>query len=270
MSLPPIEPIANPEYDVCLWPVDPACLTEEWAALDPATQYRSLALASATLRRLTAYRVGGCPVTARPCKRSCAADYGRFSYGVEFGWSWTPFVNLEGNWVNACGCTLDCSCGPLCSIDLPGPVTEIVSVDIGGVDYTSQVKVLSNSLIFVGTGDCPFPTCQDLSAAPGQPNTFTVTYHNTYRPDGLGAYAAGVLAMEFAKSCTGKKCRLPRGTTAVVRQGVSIEVAAGSFPDGLTGIEEVDAFIGLWRPADAPTRPSRIWSPGTKFPRIER
>lgn len=61
-----IIPVAAPEYDVCLWPIDPACKTEEWNALNEVDQRRALALASSTLRRLTGYRVGGCPVTIRP------------------------------------------------------------------------------------------------------------------------------------------------------------------------------------------------------------
>ena len=56
----------------CPWPVDPACLGEKWDELDPEVQERATGLASATLRRLTGYRVGGCPVTVRPCKASCA------------------------------------------------------------------------------------------------------------------------------------------------------------------------------------------------------
>ena len=33
----------------------------------PEVQDRAPGLASATLRRLTGYRVGGCPITVRPC-----------------------------------------------------------------------------------------------------------------------------------------------------------------------------------------------------------
>lgn len=261
-----IEPITNPEYDVCIWPVDPACFAADWAGLDESIKLRSLALASATLRRLTGYRVGACPITVRPCKRACAEDYGWFSGGV-----FTPHINSSGNWVNnGCGCQSDCSCGALCEIELPRPVVSLVEVDLGGVDLLSQVKLYGNKVVWIGEGDCPFPNCQDLTKAPGEPDTFTITYMNSYEPDGMGAYAAGVLAMEFARACTGGKCRLPRGTTSVSRQGVNIEIAAGSFPGGVTGIHEVDAYIALWRPEGSPTRPPMIWSPGQRRPRIER
>jgi hypothetical protein len=53
--------------------------------------------------------------------------------------------------------------------------------------------------------------------------------------------------MEFAKACTGdKKCRLPGNVSQIVRQGLSIEVIGGSFPNGLTGIREVDTYTAQW------------------------
>lgn len=270
MSSTPIEPVVDPDYDVCLWPVDPSCLTAEWEALDPAIQKRSLALASATLRRLTGYRVSACPVVVRPCKKSCAEGYGSISYDPYGGSTWVPHINMEGDWVNACGCVSDCSCGPICEVRLPAPVVKVISVDVGGVDITADTKVQGDRLVYTGTGDCPFPSCQNLAAAPGEEATFTVTYMNTYPPDGTAAYAAAILAMEYAKACTTGKCRLPKGTTQVVRQGISIEIASGAFPGGLTGIQEVDAFIALWRPEGSPKQPPRLWSPGLRRPRIER
>lgn len=265
MSITPI----TPDYDECmLWPVDPACLTADWNDLPPAVQARSLALASATLRRLSGYRVGNCPIVVRPCKRSCATQYGYLHHG-SYGPSFTPYINIEGNWVNACGCVSDCSCGQLCEVELPGPVTEVEAIDVGGVEIT-DFTVYGNRVAYTGTDACPFPTCQDLSKAPGEEGTFTITYFNSYRPDALASYAAGILAMEYAKACTGSKaCKLPRGTTSVVRQGVSIEIATGSFPNGMTGIHDVDAWIALWRPEGSPRWQPRVWSPDVQAPRVQ-
>lgn len=139
---------------------------------------------------------------------------------------------------------------------------------VGADDITADCKVQGNKLVWTGTGDCPFPSCQDLSKAPGEDGTFAVTYLNSYPVDGSGAYAAAVLAMEYAKSCQGQACRLPRGTRSVTRQGVSIDIVTGSFPDGMTGIQEVDAYIALWRPEGSPRWQPRIWSPGMKTPRV--
>ena len=94
------------------------------------------ALASATLRRLTGYRVGGCPITVRPCKRGCAdllmtrSYYDMLSMG--YGVSFWPHISGEGLWVNSCGCATDCSCEALCSIKLPAPVGRVDAVKIDG------------------------------------------------------------------------------------------------------------------------------------------
>jgi hypothetical protein len=263
MSITPIVP----EYEECaLWPVDPACLTPDWEALDPAIQARSLALASATLRRLSGYRVTNCPITVRPCKTSCLDGHSYLDYSS----TWMPHISTGGYWVNSCGCTTDCSCTEICSIRLPGPVGRVDEVLVGADDITADVRIAGTDIVYVGTEDCPFPTCQNLSADPGEEGTFAVTYINGYPPDALAAYAAGILAMEYAKACTGSKaCKLPIGTTSVVRQGVSIEIATGSFPNGMTGIREVDAWIALWRPEGSPRWHPRVWSPDLRSPRIQ-
>lgn len=256
MSITPIDPV----YEPCtLWPVDPACLTDDWESLEPSVRERSLALASATLHRLSGYRVTNCPITVRPCKPACGCHAPEpYIYQGQ----WMPHIAAGGRWVNSCGCSnFGCSCTELCAITLPGPIGRVDEVLVGAVDLTAEVKVAGNQLIYTGGGDCPFPSCQDLAADPGEPDTFTVTYINGYAPDSLAAYAAGIMAMEYAKACSGKSCKLPIGTTSVVRQGVSIEIATGSFPNGMTGIREVDAWISLWRPEGSPKRAPRVWSP---------
>lgn len=267
MSITPVTPV----YDECaLWPVDPACLTDDWNALAPEIQKRSLALASATLRRLSGYRVTNCPITVRPCKPSCAAACGPYYSGLYTGPGWQPHVGPDGLWVNTCSHLDDCSCGPLCEVPLPGPIGRVDQVLIGALDVTLDVAITDRGIIYTGAGECPFPTCQDLAAAPGEPNTFTVTYVNGYVPDALAAYAVGILALEYAKACTNAKgCKLPIGTTSVVRQGVSIEIATGSFPNGMTGIREVDAWIALWRPEGSPRWQPRVWSPDRRAPRVQ-
>src|SRR4051794_30552336 len=97
------------EFSGCPWPVDPACLGAEWDALDPEVQERAVALASETLHRLTGYRVGGCPIIVRPCKKGCASGY---LPGYSKAWM-TPHVTTQGMWINSCGCNTDCSCTQL-------------------------------------------------------------------------------------------------------------------------------------------------------------
>jgi hypothetical protein len=251
----------------CEWPVDETCLPEEWDGLDPAVQERSLALASNTLRRLTGYRVGGCPITVRPCRQSCmyVLPFGRpYPYG---SYSWfSPRIDSTGAWVNGCGCGPACSCTALCVVRLPGPVGLVEEVKVDGtVVDPSNYKMYGTDLTWVGGGDCGWPTCQNLTLPDTEPDTFAVTYLNSYPVDGLGAYAAGVLAWEYALACTAGVCRLPVGVTAMTRQGVTYEIESGAFPNGFTGIREVDAYIALWNPKGI-QRESMVWSPD--MPRV--
>jgi hypothetical protein len=259
------EPIPAPA--VCPWPIDDTCLPPEWDTLDEPTKDRSIAFASATLHRLTGYRVGGCPVTVRPCRSSCTDTSVLPSYWY-YGGHFLPHIAAGGVWVNSCGCTTDCSCEELCEVSLPPPVGEVQEVVVDGTLITDYV-VSGNKVTWVGDGECPWPTCQDLTLPDTEVGTFSITYLNSWPVDGLGAYAAGILAGEFAKACTGTKCRLPANVTTVSRQGITYDVAAGTFPNGTTGIREVDAFIGMWNPS-ALRQQTRVWSPDLRTPRVVR
>lgn len=264
--------ISIPGYAGCPWPVDPACMTEEWEALDPSVQERSLALASSTLHRLTGYRVGGCPVTVRPCKRSCTD----FNYSASYlnmqgygGSGFNPHIAESGAWVNSCGCHTDCACESVCEIALPGPVGEVQQVKLDGVVLDPfQYRVDGNSVVWVDQAmECPWPACQDMTLPDSEEGTFSITYLNSFPVDALGAYAVGILAMEYAKACTSGKCKLPTGVTSIVRQGVSYDIASGAFPNGLTGLREVDAFIAIWNPGRL-RQATGVWFPGKRAPRV--
>lgn len=246
----------------CDWPLDPGCLTPEWDATPPEVQERAAGLAVASLRRLSGYRVGGCPIVVRPCVLGC------WDISLYRSRGWGPAQLADGSWVNTCGCTTECSCTALCQVRLAGPVGPVSWVKVDGVEIPdTDYRVDGDRLVWLGDGDCPWPVCQDMTADDTQPNTFAVKYLNAHAPDNLAAYAAGVLAMEFAKACTGGKCRLPANVTSVTRQGVSFEIAAGTFPGGVTGLREVDAWIGLWNP-DHLRQSTRVWWPGKREPRV--
>jgi hypothetical protein len=247
------------------WPLDPGCLGADWDALDPAVQERAGALAVATLHRLSGYRVGGCPVTVRPCTKACLTSYAVST----FYRGWGPAQLPDGTWVNTCGCIgTDCSCVALCEVTLAAPVGPIswVKVD-GNVVLPTNYRVDGNRLLWIGAGDCPWPICQDMTAGDDKPDTFAVRYLNGYAPDAMASWAAGVMAMEFAKACVGGKCRLPANVVAVSRAGISYTVAAGSFPDGFTGIHEVDAWISLWNPHPI-RQQAKVWSPDLRRARV--
>ena len=59
-----------PDYTGCPWPIDPGLPRRRLGPLDPRCRTGRWRSPAATLRRLTGYRVGGCPVTVRPCTQT--------------------------------------------------------------------------------------------------------------------------------------------------------------------------------------------------------
>lgn len=241
-----------PEYSGCPWPADPACFNDEWQAMDQSVRDRALALASSTLHRLTGRRVTNCPVTVYPGATGSAC-FVPFT-GFNPAWPITPGMNMQGQWVNNCGPTPS---NPRVSVRLPRPVGRVDEVRVLGVVVPPEDYQImdGNLLVYIGSGE-GWPVTGEIT-------DFAVTYINGYPPDSLAAYAVAVLAMEFAKACSGaRNCRLPTGVVSIVRQGVAMEIASGLFPGGTTGIREVDTFIGLWNPRSQ--EPSSIVIPGVR------
>lgn len=262
-----VNPLSGPvpQPTECLWPVDPACLSDAWEGYSESVRLRARRLASQTLRMLTAHRVGVCPITVRPVasRGQCyIPTYDGLYNGIG---AFVPGINTSGHWVNRVNLPITSGC----EVALPGPVGRLDEVRIDGVVQTlSNFRIDNGSiLVWQGGGDCPIPTTQDLSLPTTEPGTFSVTYLNGYPVDAGGAHAAGVLAAEYAKACSGGKCRLPVGVTAIVRQGVAMEIQAGNFPGGFTGIREVDAYIAAWNPNALKMAPT-VWSPDRTQHRI--
>ena len=243
-------PEQTPPASGCIWPVDPACGGEFWTALEEDAQIRAASLATATLRRLTAYRVGGCPVTIRP-----QPSRGRCFLPGLIG-TWNPALRQHGTW-------LDVGTSEPWEVLLPPPVGRLDEVKVDGTPLDlADVRIDDgHRLVWQGDGPVPWPSNQDQRLPLTEPGTWSVTYLNAYPVDSLGACAHTILAVEFAKAAAAdKRCRLPAGVTAITRQGVSMEIVSGAFPDGLTGIKEVDSYTALWNPRGR-THPTRIWSP---------
>lgn len=224
--------------ETCGWKFDLSCCDWSEVAADPDVAQRAMNLAVATLRMLTGFRVGGCPVTVRPCAPNCGCGRGGFN----------PHIGVSGKWVNSCGhMGRGCGCGVVSRIVLPGPVGRVDSVVQDGVELTEGVDYLVYDTGLVRVGGT-WPHCQDLTVPAGEEGTLTVTYLNAYVPDYGAAVAGGILACEYAKACQGKDCRLPRSVRSITRQGISMEMPAESFEGGLTGIREVDSWIKAWNP----------------------
>lgn len=231
------------------WTPDYAC-DDQWVNYDVALQERATDLAWASLRHLTAGRLGHCSVRIRPCRTDCMG-------GIT---AYEPHIR-GGEWYNA-ACSAHgsrCSCSALSEVFLPGEVAQIDAVYQDGLVANTEYR-LDDRRVLVALGDRTWPTCQDMSVDFDAVGAFTVDYVPGIKPTGAGLWAAGVLASEFAKACSGGKCRLPSSVTSVARQGVSMEFTEGFFANGQTGIREVDAYVLSVNPNHHKV-PPRVWSP---------
>lgn len=259
-------PAALPSFDGCVWPIDPACLTDEWDSYEDVVRQRSVTLASAALTRLTGGRVGDCPIRVRPDvqRGSCGllATPAALSLGLPGYWNAGLYFTPLPLW----------SAGDPRDLDLPAPAYSVSEVNVDGTilptaDYQLHSVKGAPVLRYTGTDLDGWPVTQDWDAGDADDGWFSVTYLNTAPVDSQGAHAAGLLALEFAKACSGdKSCKLPKNTATVVRTGISIEILTGVFPDGQTGVREVDAYTSLWtRNGRAP---ASLFDPGAPAHRV--
>jgi hypothetical protein len=213
---------------------------------DPYMVDRAEILAGQTLRMLTVNRLGGEPITVMPCARTCASP--RFSTTMFFH----PVLLESGAYAN-CFCGSDCRCSRADAVILTAPVGRIDEVKVDDVILAPTAYQLEDGNRLVRLDGGGWPPC----AGP----KFTVTYLNGHEVDELGEYVGGLLALEYLNAMTAnKKCRLPANVTTVSRQGISMELSTGMFPDGTTGIKEVDAYLMQWNPYGMRTRP-QVYSP---------
>jgi hypothetical protein len=238
-----------------------------------AAMRRSEALAWYTLASLCAYRIGVCPTVVRPCAAGCSVGSVTWMSAVAtgdsvgalplmtIGSSFTPHIS-GGNWINACGCSAgDCSCTALDEVILPGPVGDIQWVKIDGETIDpSRYRVDNGDRLVSLDPTLVWPSCQDMAASDSEEGSFAVSYYRGSAPNELTRFAAGVLAAEYYKACMKKSCRLPAGVTQVARGGVTYEIQTGLFPNGATGIAEVDAVIRIYNPHTLKS-PPRVLSP---------
>jgi hypothetical protein len=221
------------------WSPDMSCC-ENWGDLDDALLCKAVDLAWDTLRVLSGGQVGNCPVLVRPALSA------QCNVCVTAG-------------LNQCGKS-GCSCARLEEIVLPGPVAEVWQVKVDGVTLSVDAYRVDNGNRLIRTDGSKWPTCQQMDKGVDDEGTMAIWYVPGVVPGAAGAWAAGVLTCEFTKACSGGKCRLPSSVTSIARQGISMEISTGMFPDGMTGIREVDAFLTSVNPYVHRT-PPKVWSP---------
>jgi hypothetical protein len=267
----PSGPIYPDGSGPCAWPIDTTCCTgwpEDPADWEPE-HVLSVEIATDLLWRRTAGRYGLCPELIRPCRRGCTPD--GYGTGFLFGGSLlNPYQDGQGRWFNfGCGCgPEDCSCSPMCVLELPGPVNTVLEVKIDGevVDpatYRLDRRPQKGKLIRSGgtSGPC-WPTCQDLTKDDTEVGTFSVLYLRGQAVPVAGQRALGSLACEIYKQCTGASgCRLPERIRSVTREGITYDMFdPGEWLEtGLTGLRDVDTWLRAVNP-HALHQPSAVFS----------
>ncbi len=248
-----------------------------WA--NPATRAvaeRSNALAWSTLSALLGYRLSLCPMVLRPCAAGCSPHtwdqapvlFSNYA-GAPSGGVFTPYA-ANGAWFNGCGCSTSdaCSCTTVQQVIMPTPVGEIVDVRIGGASLSPSAYRVDDGNKLVRQDGGLWPVCQDMNLPASADAAFVVSYYPNLAPNDLLNYAAGVLATEYYKACSGKACRLPTGVTNISRSGLTMDVPTGLFPNGATGLREVDPIIRIYNPNGLKMQP-RVTSPDSSRGRVQ-
>ncbi len=254
---------------VCVRTLDTSCCPE-WDEFDPVEQEMATEMAWETLRALSGYRIGNCPVTLRPCRAGCGAPGTFQTWPVGPGGGWMTPTVVDGGWFNiACDCRgAECSCTYVCEIALPGEVASIEEVTEDGMVLDNDAYRVDNGNLLVRLDDACWPLCQDMTKALTEVGTLGVTFTPGVALTPWMSRAAGSLACEFAKACGSRSgCRLPPNVTRIVRQGVSLDLAQNPFPGGMTGLREVDVLTARYNP-NRLQAPSVVYSPDVHRGRV--
>lgn len=240
----------------CGWNVNTDCC-DEWNTYTDELQQAGAEYGALVVWAATGRRFGLCTRIVRPCGRTRQHPLADGYYWADG--TWFPYI-FNGLWRNCAGCGAGfgcCTCEPACQVWLPAPVYSIpaTGVTVGADIIPVDAWRVDNGQWLVRTdGDC-WPECQDYSTDSGD-SFFQVEYQRGLPVPSVLLRAAGELACEWARSCTGADCRLPQRVTSISRQGVSVSLpdVAQLLEHGLTGVQTVDQVIRQFNPYSLPSK----------------
>jgi hypothetical protein len=239
-----------------IWCIDLTSIGVNLAATGQALQF-----ATEILYNRSAQQFGLCTFTVRPCRQDCQDGFG-FGWGGfgtytggpwwQWGGMWPRPALISGAWYNlTCGgCPGECSCTPLSKALLPDPVASITQVKLNGQVLPASGYRVDNYRELIRLGGQSWPTCQDMSLADTEDNTWSVTVVIGQSVPVAGQYAVGELAAEILKSCAGLTCSLPRTATTVTRQGITVDMPTiyDLLDRKLLGLPFSDLFVSTYNP----------------------
>ncbi len=208
----------------CDWPTASCPQCDGSDCLSPAQQDDLIAWAISDLWLATGRVYGTCPVSVLPCNSSVCG--------------------LCRNSLRSCGCR------NVPEIRLPGPVHSVIEVVIDGVALDSTDYRIDDYEWLVRLDGGSWPTNTD----PVDPDAFRVEYKRGIPPPAGAGAAVGRLVCSRG-NCQNGTCKIPKNTTQVSRQGVTMvrDIEATVF-----GVREVDDWV---RSANAPIRAGAVHSP---------
>lgn len=254
------------------WDVQPECCCPDWPLPWPIPcdtpaedltpdQRRALwaqAAASEKLHILTAYRWGLCEDTVRPCGPMTCEKGNKPAYGMYGGWGFTPYEYgpipflRDGQPYNCTGCDCACACDIKCTIPLPGPVNEVLSVTVDGQELCEGTDWFVNGEGGLSRLNGCWPHNQDMTQPCGTEGTFCVRYLRGINPNAsLGAIqAVSALACKMWHDACGTTGGCPdfSGASRITRGGVTWENDQEAQAAGRTGVGVVDDWLDLVNP----------------------
>lgn len=168
-----------------------------------------------------------------------------------------------------------CGCGYVSQYRLPGfPVLHVDQVLVNGdvippdryrVDNYAELVYLPDP-DGTGTPISGWPLWQRPAFPVTEPGTWQVSYTYGSPPPIGGKVAAALLGCQIALGLAGDDtCRLPSGTIQATRQNLTVAILdpLTVFPQGLTGLREVDLWLSSLRYADE-NKAASVWVPGRR------
>lgn len=235
-TTPPCQPWITPEELPC---ID--------ASADELLAWKMVLAASSNLYELSNRKFPGiCEKTVTACSRRTLREVWR--------------QNRYGDYrpVAVCGCHRadQCGCSTLSAIRLP-QIVAVSEVLIDSVEVDPEDYRVDGGQEIVSLGD-PWPCCD-----------VQITYTTGRMPPADGVVAAGVLACELilaASPDTVDRCRLPKGVTSIVRNGIQITIK----PADLQSLFEVANFLEAHNPKNLRGGPAIVLTPdvGRMYRRI--
>lgn len=194
---------------------------------------------------------GPCPVTVRPCRDEIRTNR---DFQLSRRANWEP-VLIGGRWFNmgCSSCGRSCACDAPYSLAVPGPVADVIEVEIDGDTLPPENYRVEGRFIIRQDGGS-WPTYQDRSLPDGSEGTWSITYNKGIAVPVGGQIAAGVLALEIMRAlCDDSECKLPERVQTITRQGVTMAMmdTFEGLDEGRTGLWLVDSWVS------SVTRPRR-------------